>query len=90
MGSYVRQGRLMVDAGFWGGVTPGNAHNASVLQGMLDAGALGFKSFMSPSGMPFFGSFGKTPYIFNELNNYYNPFTELNDSQPCCRNCYFG
>ena len=44
----------MVDAGFWGGVTPGNAHNVSVLQGMLDAGALGFKSFMSPSGTPLF------------------------------------
>lgn len=44
------QGKLWVDVGLWGGITPDNARNASVLLGMLDAGALGFKSFMSPSG----------------------------------------
>ena len=46
----VVQGKLWVDAGFWGGLVPENAANATVLQGLLDAGALGFKSFMSPSG----------------------------------------
>lgn len=29
---------------------PMNANNHSILAGMLDAGALGFKSFMSPAG----------------------------------------
>lgn len=29
---------------------PQNAGNHSILQGLLDAGALGFKSFMSPAG----------------------------------------
>ena len=40
----------MVDVGFWGGMVPANSHNASELRAMLDAGALGFKSFFSPSG----------------------------------------
>ena len=44
------QGKLWVDVGYWGGIVPQNAANHSVLQGLLDAGALGFKSFMSPSG----------------------------------------
>lgn len=41
--------KLWVDVGFWGGLIPLNAANHSVLQGLLDGGALGFKSFMSPS-----------------------------------------
>jgi dihydroorotase-like cyclic amidohydrolase len=44
------QGKAMVDVGFWGGMVPANSHNASELRAMLDAGALGFKSFLSPSG----------------------------------------
>lgn len=44
------QGKTMVDVGFWGGMVPANSHNASELRAMLDAGALGFKSFFSPSG----------------------------------------
>lgn len=46
------QGKLWVDVGLWGGITPVNAGNESVLLGMLQAGVLGFKSFMSPSGIP--------------------------------------
>lgn len=30
-------------AGFWGGLVPENAHNASVLEDLLEAGALGLK-----------------------------------------------
>ena len=41
----------MVDVGFWGGMVPANSHNATELRAMLDAGALGFKSFFSPSGV---------------------------------------
>lgn len=41
----------MVDAGFWGGIVPDNAGYHSTLQAMVDAGALGFKSFMVPSGL---------------------------------------
>ena len=45
------QGKLWTDAGFWGAVSPLNANSSAELQGMLHAGALGFKSFLSPSGM---------------------------------------
>lgn len=44
------QDKLWVDAGFWGGLVSTNAANHTILKGLLDAGALGFKSFMSPSG----------------------------------------
>jgi allantoinase len=37
-----------VDIGFWGGVIPGNAPE---LRGLADAGVLGFKCFLVPSGV---------------------------------------
>src|SRR5882724_2681125 len=37
-----------VDIGFWGGVVPGNT---SELAGLLDAGVVGFKCFLVPSGV---------------------------------------
>ena len=40
-----------MDAGFWGGIVPDNAGHHSTLQAMVDAGVLGFKSFMIPSGV---------------------------------------
>jgi hypothetical protein len=45
------QAKAKVNVGFWGGITPANAHNDEVLWGMLKAGALGFKSFLAPSGI---------------------------------------
>ena len=48
--SFILQGKLWMDIGFWGGHVPANAGNLTTLQGLLDAGALGFKAFMSPSG----------------------------------------
>ena len=48
----VVQGEIKVDVGMWGGLVPQNAGDHSVLQGMLDAGALGFKSFMIATGQP--------------------------------------
>jgi hypothetical protein len=30
-------------SGFWGGLVPENAHNTSILEGLLDAGVLGLK-----------------------------------------------
>lgn len=45
------RGRIYVDVGFWGGLVPENAFNASALQSLLSAGALGLKSFMCPSGI---------------------------------------
>jgi dihydroorotase-like cyclic amidohydrolase len=45
------QAKAKVNVGFWGGITPDNAHNETVLWGMLKAGALGFKSFVAPSGI---------------------------------------
>ncbi len=45
------QGKVAVDVGFWGGMVPANSHDAGELRAMLDAGALGFKAFLSPSGV---------------------------------------
>jgi allantoinase len=41
-------GQCHVDVGFWGGAVPGNAGDLADLAG---AGALGFKCFLSPSGV---------------------------------------
>ncbi len=41
-------GKCRVDVGFWGGLVPGNAADLSAL---FEAGAWGFKCFMSPSGV---------------------------------------
>jgi allantoinase len=41
-------GRCHVDVGFWGGVVPGNAGQ---LEPLARAGVLGFKCFLSPSGV---------------------------------------
>ena len=50
-------GKLKVDAGFWGGVIPGNA---SELKGMARAGARGFKAFMCHSGIDDFPKCGQS------------------------------
>ena len=44
-------GRGHVDVGFWGGVVPGNA---GALAPMAARGVLGFKCFLTPSGVPEF------------------------------------
>src|SRR5580698_3243374 len=41
-------GKLWVDAGFWGGVVPGNSGE---LRALWDAGIFGFKCFLVPSGV---------------------------------------
>jgi allantoinase len=41
-------GKLWLDAGFWGGVVPGNSEE---LQALWDAGVFGFKCFLVPSGV---------------------------------------
>jgi allantoinase len=41
-------GRCHVDVGFWGGVVPGNSDQ---IEPLARAGALGFKAFLSPSGV---------------------------------------
>ncbi|XVF25820.1 hypothetical protein REPUB_Repub13aG0246500 [Reevesia pubescens] len=43
--------KIYVDVGFWGGLVPENAFNATALEALLDAGVLGLKSFMCPSGI---------------------------------------
>lgn len=43
--------KILVDVGFWGGLVPENAFDASALESILNAGALGLKSFMCPSGI---------------------------------------
>jgi len=47
----VAEGRLAVDAGFWGGVVPGNT---AQIEPLWRAGVLGFKCFLVPSGVPEF------------------------------------
>ncbi|MBX5482355.1 MAG: allantoinase AllB [Myxococcaceae bacterium] len=42
------EGRCAIDYGFWGGVVP---ENAGELERMVEAGALGFKAFLCPSGV---------------------------------------
>ncbi|XP_057815891.1 allantoinase isoform X2 [Cryptomeria japonica] len=49
------KGRLFVDVGFWGGLVPENAFNNTAIDELLQAGALGLKSFMCPSGINDFG-----------------------------------
>lgn len=50
------RGRLHVDVGFWGGVVPGNDEQ---LEPLWDAGVLGFKCFLSPSGVDEFANVGE-------------------------------
>ena len=50
------EGRCSVDVGFWGGVVPGNADQ---LRPLWEAGVLGFKCFLSPSGVDEFGHVGE-------------------------------
>jgi allantoinase len=42
------EGQLHVDLGFWGGVVPGNT---LAIRPLVGRGVLGFKSFLSPSGV---------------------------------------
>ncbi|OON69751.1 allantoinase AllB [Hymenobacter sp. CRA2] len=41
-------GQLHVNCGFWGGVVPGNAHE---IEGLIARGVLGFKAFLTHSGI---------------------------------------
>jgi allantoinase len=50
------RGRLAIDAGFWGGVVPGNA---PALEDLWRGGVLGFKCFLVPSGVPEFANVGE-------------------------------
>ena len=50
------RGKCRVDVGFWGGVVPGNA---AELPRLWDAGVLGFKCFLAPSGVDEFGHVGE-------------------------------
>jgi allantoinase len=45
-------GQVFVDVGFWGGAVPGNTTD---LKALHDAGVLGFKAFLVPSGVDEFG-----------------------------------
>ena len=42
------QGQLHTNVGFWGGVVPGNAHE---IEPLIAAGVLGFKAFLTHSGI---------------------------------------
>ncbi len=49
-------GRCHVDVGFWGGLVPGNLEQLAAL---WEAGVLGFKAFLAPSGVPEFAAVGE-------------------------------
>ena len=42
------QGKIHADCGFWGGIVPGNAGE---IEGLIAAGVLGFKAFLTHSGI---------------------------------------
>lgn len=44
-------GSLRVDVAFWGGLVPANAADGAALGALLDAGAVGLKAFLVPSGV---------------------------------------
>ena len=44
------QRKAKVGVALWAGLVPDNAHDPALLQSLLDHGAAGFKSFMSPAG----------------------------------------
>lgn len=50
-------GQIHVDVGLWGGVIPGNSHE---MPAMVQAGVLGFKAFLCPSGIDEFPPCGET------------------------------
>src|SRR5262245_34489636 len=52
------RGRCHVDVGFWGGVVPANAQNEAI-HVLADAGVLGFKCFLVPSGVDEFPAVGE-------------------------------
>lgn len=49
--------QLWIDCGFYGGLIPGNIHDIEYL---ADAGVLGFKAFLSPSGIQEFPNVSET------------------------------
>ena len=48
--SAVLQNKVHVDVGFWAGLVPQNANDSATLTALMEAGALGFKAFLSPAG----------------------------------------
>jgi allantoinase len=52
------RGQCHVDVGFWGGVVPANAHDEAI-HALADAGVLGFKCFLVPSGVDEFPAVGE-------------------------------
>ncbi len=52
---FAMRGKLLVDVGLWGGVVPDNLPD---LGHLAHEGVLGYKCFLSPSGVPEFGHVG--------------------------------
>ena len=44
----VTKNQLHTNCGFWGGIIPGNHHK---IEGLIKSGVLGFKAFLTPSGI---------------------------------------
>lgn len=54
------RGKLAVDVGFWGGAVPGNVGD---LEPLWEAGVLGFKCFLAPSGVDEFPPLGPADFL---------------------------
>ena len=54
------EGRCHVDVGFWGGIVPGNVGD---IEPLARAGVLGFKCFLSPSGVGEFEHVGEADLL---------------------------
>lgn len=52
------QAKSYTNVGYWAGLVPENAANHSMLNSLVSHGALGFKSFMCPSGINDFANVG--------------------------------
>ncbi len=53
------RGRCWVDVGLWGGVVPGNTDQ---IAGLVESGVLGFKCFLTPSGVDEFPNVRRTRF----------------------------
>ncbi|KAL3162052.1 hypothetical protein ABBQ38_009118 [Trebouxia sp. C0009 RCD-2024] len=52
--------KAKVGVALWAGLIPENAHDPALLQSLVEQGAAGFKSFMSPAGISGFSNVNRT------------------------------
>ncbi|KAG4977878.1 hypothetical protein JHK82_037154 [Glycine max] len=68
------ENKIYVDVGFWGGLIPENAHNTSILEGLLSAGVLGLKE-----GLSVLAKYRRPLLVHSEIQQHSKKHLELND-----------